>query len=145
MLKKNRSAPDAAVIPVLHYPDVREAVAWLTTTLPFTERLRIAGHRCQLSHGNGALVVAEAGGRADATSATQQSAAGHSVMLRVTGIDELFARAKAAGARVLAEPADHMYGERQCSFVDPWGHPWTLSETIFDSDPADWGGELVAD
>ena len=64
-------------------------------------------------------------------------------MLRVTEIDELFVRAKAAGARVLAEPADHMYGERQCSFLDPWGHPWTLSETIFDSDPADWGGELL--
>jgi uncharacterized glyoxalase superfamily protein PhnB len=145
MLKKNRSAPDAAVIPVLQYPDVREAVAWLTTTLPFAVRLRIAGHRCQLSHGDGALVVAEAGGRADAASPTQENAAGHSVMLRVTGIDELFARAKAGGARVLAAPADHMYGERQCSFVDPWGHAWTLSETIFDSDPADWGGELVAD
>lgn len=35
-----------------------------------------------------------------------------------------------------------MYGERQCSLLDPWGHPWTLSETIFDSDPAEWGGEL---
>lgn len=145
MLKKNRSAPDAAVIPVLHYPDVREAVEWLTTTLPFTERLRIAGHRCQLSYGTGALVVAEGGGQPGAASATQQSSPGHSIMLRVTGIDELFARAKAAGARVLAEPADHMYGERQCSFVDPWGHPWTLSETIFDSDPADWGGELLVE
>jgi hypothetical protein len=44
---------------------------------------------------------------------------------------------------VLAEPADHMYGERQCTFLDPSGHPWTLSETVFDSDPADWGGELL--
>jgi uncharacterized glyoxalase superfamily protein PhnB len=135
MLKKNRSAPDAAVIPVLYYPDVREAVEWLTTALPFTERLRIADHRCQLVHGNGAFVVAKP--------LTLQSPAAHSVLLRVTGIDELFGRAKAAGARVLAEPADHMYGERQCSFLDPWGHPWTLSETIFDSDPADWGGELL--
>ena len=65
--------------------------------------------------------------------------------LRVTGIDQLFERAKAAGALVLAEPADHMYGERQCSFVDPWGRPWTLSETIFDSDPSDWGGELLVE
>ena len=64
---------------------------------------------------------------------------------RVTSIDELFERAKAAGARVLAEPANHMYGERQCSFVDPWGRPWTLSETIFDSDPSDWGGELLVE
>ena len=50
MLKKNRSAPNTAVIPVLYYPDVPEAVAWLTTALPFTERLRnspsIAGSSC---------------------------------------------------------------------------------------------------
>jgi len=65
MLKKNRSAPNTAVIPVLYYPDVREAVEWLTTALPFTERLRIGDHRCQLLHGNGAIVVATPGGHAD--------------------------------------------------------------------------------
>jgi len=143
MLKKNRAAPNTAVIPVLYYPDVREAVAWLTTALPFAERLRIGDHRCQLSHGNGAVVVANPGGHADAAPSTRESPAAHSIMLRVTDVDVLFARARAAGADVLAEPADHMYGERQCSFLDPWGHAWTLSETIFDSDPADWGGELL--
>jgi len=58
MLKKNRSAPNTAVIPVLYYPDVREAVEWLTTALPFTERLRNSDNRCQLLHSNGAIVVA---------------------------------------------------------------------------------------
>ena len=105
----------------------------------------ISPTRCQLLHSNGAIVVAKPGVHADAAPSTQQSPAAHSVTLRVTAIDELFACAKAAGARVLAEPADHMYGERQCSFLDPWGHPWTLSETIFDSDPADWGGELLVE
>jgi uncharacterized glyoxalase superfamily protein PhnB len=143
MLKKNRSAPDTAVIPVLYYPDVPQAVQWLTTALPFTERLRNSDNRRQLVHGNGAIVVTKPGGNPDAASSTQQNPGAHSVTLRVTGINELFLRAKAAGARVLAEPADHPYGERQCSFLDPWGHPWTLSETIFDSDPADWGGELL--
>ena len=145
MLKKNRSAPNTAVIPVLYYPDVPEAVEWLTTALPFTERLRNSNNRRQLVHGNGAIVVTKPGRNADDASSTQQSPGAHSVTLRVTGINELFLRAKAAGARVLAEPADHPYGERQCSFLDPWGHPWTLSETIFDSDPADWGGELLAE
>ena len=145
MLKKNRSAPDTAVIPVLYYPDVRGAVEWLTTALPFIERLRIADHRCQLVHGNGAIVVAKPGGHAEAAPATLQNPGAHVVMLRVSGIDELFGRAKAAGARVLDEPSDHMYGERQCSFLDPWGHPWTLSETVFDSDPAGWGGELLVE
>src|SRR5438876_8884817 len=120
MLKKYRSAPNTAVIPVLYYPDAREAVEWLTTALPFTERLRIADPRCQLSHSNGAIVVVKPGGHADAASSTLQGPGAHSVQLRVTEIDALFLRAKAAGARVLAEPADHMYGERQCSFLDPW-------------------------
>ena len=145
MLKKNRSAPNTAVIPVLYYPDVPEAVAWLTTALPFTERLRNSHDRRQLLHGNGAIIVAKPGAHTNAAPSTLQSPAAHSITLRVTGIDALFGRAKAAGARVLAEPADHMYGERQCSFLDPWGHPWTLSETIFDSDPADWGGKLLVE
>lgn len=145
MLKKNRAAPNAAVIPVLYYPEVRKAVEWLTTALPFSERLRIGDHRCQLSYNDGAVIVAERGGHADADHSTLQSPAAHSIMLRVTDIDLLFARAKAAGSRVLAEPTDHMYGERQCSFLDPWGRPWTLSETIFDSDPAEWGGELLGE
>ena len=145
MLKKNRSAPNSAVIPVLYYTDVPEAVAWLTMALPFTERLRNSQDRRQLVHGNGAIVVAKPGAHADAAPSTLLSPAGHSITLRVTGIDELFERARAAGARVLAKPADHMYGERQCSFLDPWGHPWTLTETIFDSDPADWGGKLLVD
>ena len=145
MLKKNRSAPNAAVIPVLYYPDVPEAVEWLTTALPFTERLRNSETRRQLVHSNGAIVVATPGAHAYDAPSTLQIPAAHSVTLRVTGVDVLFGRAKAAGARVLAEPADHMYGERQCSFLDPWGHPWTLSETIFDCDPADWGGELLVE
>jgi uncharacterized glyoxalase superfamily protein PhnB len=145
MLKKNRSAPNTAVMPVLYYPDVGKAVEWLTTALPFTVRLRNSETRCQLLHSNGAIVVAKPGLHADAAPSTQQSPAAHSITLRVTAIDELFGRAKAAGARVLAEPEDQMFGERQCSFLDPWGHPWTLSETIFDSDPADWGGELLVE
>jgi uncharacterized glyoxalase superfamily protein PhnB len=143
MLKRNRAAPDAAVLPVLYYPDVREAVAWLTTVLPFVERLRLGAHRCQLAHGNGAVVVAAPAANADAAPSTSQSPGAHAITLRVPDVDALFARAQAAGVRVLAEPADHVYGERQCSFLDPWGHPWTLSETIFDADPADWGGELL--
>ena len=103
MLKKNRSAPNTTVIPVLYYPDVRAAVEWLTTALPFTERLRNSDNRRQLVHGNGAIVVAKPGIHADAAPSTLQSPGAHSVTLRVTGIDQLFESAKAAGA-VLVRP-----------------------------------------
>jgi len=63
-MKKNRSIPDASVIPVLIYPDVREAVAWLTRAFGFAERLRIGeNHRSQLRFGEGgALIVGDVHG-----------------------------------------------------------------------------------
>jgi hypothetical protein len=49
-MKKNRSIPDATVIPVLIYPEVRAAAAWLTEAFGFAERLRIGeNHRSRLA------------------------------------------------------------------------------------------------
>src|SRR4029077_6877946 len=102
MRKNNPPSPNTAVILLFYYPDVPEAVAWLTTALPFTERLRNSQDRRQLLHGNGAVIVAKHGVTATRAPSTQQSPAAHSVTLRVTEIDVLFLRAKTAGARVLA-------------------------------------------
>ena len=57
----NRSAPPVTVTPVLIYPDVRAAVAWLESAFGFEERVRIGeGHRAQLRVGSdGAVVVAD--------------------------------------------------------------------------------------
>jgi uncharacterized glyoxalase superfamily protein PhnB len=41
VLKTNRSIPASSVVPVLIYPDVREAVAWLIAAFGFVERVRI--------------------------------------------------------------------------------------------------------
>jgi|SRR6187431_1176773 hypothetical protein len=59
----NRSAPPVTVTPVLVYPDVREAVAWLEAALGFEEKVRIGdAHRAQLRVGtDGAVVVTDAG------------------------------------------------------------------------------------
>ena len=144
MLKKNRSAPNTAVIPVLSTLTCakQSSGSQRPCHLPYVSAIpRIGVSSCTATEPSSLPNPADA----DAASSTLQGPGAHSVTLRVTAIDELFGRAKAAGARVLAEPADHMYGERQCSFLDPWGHPWTLSETIFDSDPADWGGELLVE
>jgi hypothetical protein len=42
----------------------------------------------------------------------------HSVMVRVDDLDAHYQRTLSAGAGVLAEPADHPYGERQYAAVD---------------------------
>ena len=50
----------------------------------------------------------------------------------------------AHGAEAVRNPTDYPYGERQGTLRDPGGHVWTLSQSIADVDPADWGGELLA-
>jgi uncharacterized glyoxalase superfamily protein PhnB len=140
-MKPNRSMPAATVVPVLVYPDVREAVAWLTDAFGFTERLRIGdNHRSQMRFGDGAVVVAE-------VSRDQQpprrGAVTHSVLVRVDDAKTHCERARANGATILMEPTDFEYGERQYHAEDLAGHQWTFSETLEDVAPESWGGELV--
>lgn len=142
-MKGNRSIPSATVIPELVYPDVRQAVAFLTAAFGFSERLRIGeDHRSQLSFGDGALIVA------DATHGREAPRDGEplhqSVMVRVEDARAHCEHARSHGARILAEPTDYPYGERQYSAQDPFGHRWTFTESIADVNPAEWGGTLLA-
>jgi len=139
----NRSAPPATVTPVLVYPDVPAAVAWLESALGFEERVRIGdAHRAQLRVGSdGAIVVADARGEQQPPSA---SVVTHLVKVRVPDVDAAFARARDFGARVLEEPKTHEYGERSCVLEDLGGHRWELTETVRDVEPEEWGGVTVA-
>ncbi|HKE49761.1 MAG TPA: VOC family protein [Rhodanobacteraceae bacterium] len=134
----NRSMPPGAFIPELGYADVPAAAAWLCRAFGFSERLRIADHRIQLTFDGGSMVVVEGPQHPDAAHATT-----HAVMVHVADVDAHHARAKREGARIVREPASHPFGERQYTALDPGGHRWTFSQSIADVDPADWGGVLV--
>ena len=134
----NRSAPSSAVIPVLAYPDVREAVAWLERAFGAVERVQIGDdHRSQLNLGGGDLIVADV---SNDRRAPDPGGASHSVMVRVEDADAHCERARAAGATILKEPTDFEYGERQYTAQDPFGHRWTFTETLRDVAPEEWGG-----
>jgi uncharacterized glyoxalase superfamily protein PhnB len=62
--------------------------------------------------------------------------------VRVDDVNAHCARARAHGARILMEPTDFEYGERQYTAADLAGHQWTFTETLDDVDPATWGGIL---
>lgn len=139
-MRSNRSIPDSTVIPVLIYPDVREAVAWLSTAFGFEERLQIGeSHRSQLRAGEGAVIVGDVHGDRCPPRAGEVT---HSVMVRVDDARAHCDRARGHGARILAEPTDMEYGERQYTAEDLAGHRWTFSETLSDVDPSTWGGVL---
>ena len=122
--------PEATVIPELPYPDVREAVEWLAGAFGFHERLQIGDHRAQLVYEGGAVIV------------IQGHAPGSTLLVRVDDAEAHHARSAAAGAKIISEPEDYPYGERQYSALDTGGHRWTFSQSIDDVDPASWGGTL---
>jgi uncharacterized glyoxalase superfamily protein PhnB len=126
----NRSMPVGAVIPVLGYDDVDEAITWLCETFGFTERWRAGSHRAQLAIGDAAVAVTGSG----------SGSGGANVMVRVDDVDAHYALASEKGAQLSGPPADYPYGERQYTAVDPGGHTWTFSQSIADVAPEDWGG-----
>jgi uncharacterized glyoxalase superfamily protein PhnB len=135
-VQRNRSMPPGIFIPELAYDNVPGAAAWLCRAFGFSERLRIGGHRVQLSYGEGSMVVIEG----------PRSAAGeprHGTMVRVDDVDQHCDQAKRGGATIVRAPETHPYGERQYTAQDPGGHRWTFSQSVEDVDPADWGGELL--
>lgn len=141
-MQPNRSIPAATVIPVLTYPDVRQAVAWLSASFGFVERVRIGvHHRAQLSVGEGAVIIADVGGNRRPPS---NNGVSHSVTVRVLDVQAQRDRAQQEGGVIVMEPTEFPFGELQCTVQDPWGHHWTLSQTIADVAPEDWGGATIA-
>ena len=122
--------PASAVIPVLGYPDVSEAIDWLCGAFGFSERWRAGNHRAQLAVGDGAIALTEHHG--------EHSRA--EVMVRIADAEAHHERARQFGAQIVRPPSNYPYGERQYTAEDPAGHRWTFSESIADVAPEEWGG-----
>ena len=133
---KNRSAPPCMVTPVVTYPDVPAAVAWLESAFGFRIRLKVGTHRTQMWFGSACIVAGETG-------ANNEWATRSSVLLRVPDVDALCERAVKHGARLVHPPKTHFYGERQATLQDFAGHIWTLTQSVEDIEPSAWGGVAV--
>lgn len=137
----NRSAPPGAVVPVLVYPDVARAIEWLCGAFGFAERLRTAPepdgsiHHAQLAVGAGAVILTsgEPGGGGLGT----QFADG--LYVPVQDADAHLQQARRFGAKILREPRECAFGERQYTAEDLIGRPWTFSQSIADVAPEVWG------
>ena len=129
---KNRSIPSCTVIPEIAYPDVEAAAAWLIAAFGFTLRVAIGNHRAQMNVEDGAMVVTEM--PADGVWAPRV------VMVRVEDVDVHCARAIAHWAKIVHEPQDYPYGERQYAAEDFAGNRWKFTQSIADVAPEEWGG-----
>jgi len=119
---------------VLYYPDPAAAAEWLGSAFGFTVRLRIANHRIQMRAGEGCFTVAEG------TVTPNHSC---TVQVRIVDAPGHCERARRAGAKILTEPKEHVYGERQYNAEDFFVNRSAFTETMADVEPESWGGTSV--
>ncbi|MGI8771752.1 MAG: VOC family protein [Acidobacteriaceae bacterium] len=135
------------IMPALRYEDVGAAIAWLSRAFGLKEHLRWADEHGAVQHaemriGTGYIELASAS-RKGFQSPKRLGAASQSLVLLVDDVDAHYRQAHAAGAKVLAEPANQPWGLRQYSAEDPEGHRWEFSQHLRDVPPAEWGAQLM--
>jgi uncharacterized glyoxalase superfamily protein PhnB len=135
------------IIPYLLYADVDAALEFLARAFGFEERLRYTGAEGYVSHaemrlGDGIVFLGDPG---DAYRNPKQLG-GHTVLVNVyvDDVDAHCERARAAGAEIIEEPEDQVYGERRYAATDPEGHRWYFGQVVRDVPPADWGAEVTS-
>ena len=122
--------------PVIWYRDPKAAIAWLETAFGFERRLVVEGDdgaivHSELTLGDGYIMVVGPP-REKAVSPLQFGGrATQSVHVQLTeGVDEHYARARAAGAAITRELATQAYGDRVYVCTDLEDHPWSFGQTV---------------
>ena len=136
------------ITPYLLYEDVAAALTFLEQAFGFEEVLRYTGAEGYVNHaearlGDTSVYLGDPGD--DYRNPAAQGAA--TVMIGIDGVDDVDAlceHARSAGAQIIEEPADQVYGERRFSARDPEGHEWFFSRKIADVAPSDWGATTPA-
>ncbi len=130
------TAPRPSVVPLLWYDKPRDAIAWLEAALGFEARMIVGDDgggviHSELTFGDGAIYVVGPGSPDQAGASPLQTGGvntQHIHMNLAGGLDAHCERARAAGARILREPADQPYGDRVYTCADPERHRWSFGE-----------------
>jgi uncharacterized glyoxalase superfamily protein PhnB len=143
---ENRSVPPDTVLPHVIYQDVAEAVAWLTKTFGFNEHYRYGDPAeplsgAQVHLGNAWIMLKRA--RAGSASPAQLGYGTQSLTVFVDDVDAHFQRAKSAGAKILEDLHETVYGELQYAAEDLDGHHWLFSRHARDLAPEEWGARVA--
>lgn len=120
----------------LCYKDPKAALKWLEAAFGFELVLLIEDGEGNLAHSQ--MTFGEAhvmvGNEWSADHASPASLGGKNTQTVHIHIDEDVdahcARARAAGAEILAEPETQFYGDRTYRCRDPEGHIWTVGQTV---------------
>ncbi len=129
---------DEAVVfrPSVNYQDNRAALEWLQKAFGFEPSLIVTDDTGKIVHAEmkyrgGFVMVANEWSEITRSPKSLGGKNTQQIHVQVdTDIDAHCARARAAGAAIVAEPSDQFYGDRTYRAMDPEGHLWTFGQTI---------------
>lgn len=124
----------------LYYEDVAGALAWLAKVFGFRERLRIPGPDGQVGHAemqlaDGVVMMGRPG--PDYRNPTRLGGTTFSLYVYVDDVDRHYRHAREAGAKIIQDPKDQFYGDRNYGAEDPEGHQWYFAQHVRDVAPED--------
>jgi uncharacterized glyoxalase superfamily protein PhnB len=138
----NRSLPVDTVLPHIMYQDVANAIEWLTRVFGFKEHYRygepLSG--AQMYAGKACIMIKGAGGHATPAHLGYGT---QSLTIFIDDVDAHFARAKSAGAKIVEDLHETVYGELQYAVEDLDGHHWLFSRHARDLSPDEWGAVIA--
>jgi uncharacterized glyoxalase superfamily protein PhnB len=124
----------STVIPGLRYRNAKAMIEWLVASFGFEKQAVYAGPNgvvmhAELTFGNGMIMIGSVDNGTAASNLLKQpdeigGAETQAPYLVVSDIDALYARAKAAGARMVADLETKEYGGKAFTCADPEGHIW---------------------
>ena len=121
------------------YRDPKAALDWLERAFGFEITMAIEGppdapemcHYEMSCAGRGRVMVGAEWNDRMRSPASVGGANTQTVHVQLAdGIDDHAERARAAGAEILAEPADEFYGDRCYQALDLEGHRWVFGQTV---------------
>lgn len=131
----------------IYYREAGKMIDWLCAAFAFEVVIKVEGENGRIEHselnyGEGLIMVCEertgAASRWNVDMKSPLSVGGantQGLMVYVDNVDAHCAHARAAGAKIVDEPALHDYGEeywadRSYGAVDPEGHLWWFTQRI---------------
>jgi uncharacterized glyoxalase superfamily protein PhnB len=140
---RNRSVLTDVVLPHVVYKDLVAAIDWLTRAFGFVEHYRygdpISGAQGRFAS---AWVMVSAGGTGY-RNPLELGFGTQCLSVFLEDVEAHFARASGAGARILEEPRETVYGGFQYAAADLEGHRWLFSRHARDLSPDAWGARII--
>ncbi|HEY8473748.1 MAG TPA: VOC family protein [Natronosporangium sp.] len=152
MPAKPNPIPDTyrRITPCLVVRDAAAALSCYAEVFGATERMRIPAPDGPISHaeieiGDSVVIVEDENPGRGTTAPPAEGLAGTPVFqfIYVEDVDATVAKAVERGARLVREPMDQFYGDRDAYIVDPFGHGWAVASHIEDVTEEELGRRLA--